>query len=98
MKVLFWSLYAVIVTKSVIMIIAICLLPMTGKGSDEYHPQLFLDEVLNDESSSSTGGDNVFRQLKTIASQTVANIDYEQHIWDNWQCYRSGLYRMAVIY
>lgn len=69
------------------MIIAICLLPMTGRGSDEYHPQLFLDEVLNDESSSSTGGDNVFRQLKTIASQRVANIDYEQQIerWNQYQ-------------
>jgi hypothetical protein len=61
---------------------------MTGRGSDEYHPQLFLDEVLNDESSSSsTGGDNVFRQLKTIASQRVANIDYEQQIerWNQYQ-------------
>jgi hypothetical protein len=59
---------------------------MTGKGSDEYHPQLFLDEVFNDESSS-TGGDNVFRQLKTIASQRVANIDYEQQIerWNQYQ-------------
>lgn len=61
---------------------------MTGRGSDEYHPQLFLDEVLNDESSSSsTGGDNVFRQLKTIASQRVANIDYKQQIerWNQYQ-------------
>ncbi len=91
MKILFWSLYAVIVTKSVIMIIAICLLPMTGRGSDEeYHPQLFLDEVFNDESSSSsssTGGDNVFRQLKTIANQRVADIDHEQQIerWNQYQ-------------
>ncbi len=68
------------------MIIAIWLLPMTGRGSDEYHPQLFLDEVLNDESSS-TGGDNIFRQLKTIASQRVADIDYEQQIerWNQYQ-------------
>jgi hypothetical protein len=60
---------------------------MTGRGSDEYHPQLFLDEVFNDESSSSIGGDNVFRQLKTIASQRVANIDYEQQIerWNQYQ-------------
>jgi hypothetical protein len=64
---------------------------MTGRGSDEYHPQLFLDEVFNDESSSSssssTGGDNVFRQLKAIASQRVANIDYEQQIerWNQYQ-------------
>jgi hypothetical protein len=59
---------------------------MTGRGSDEYHPQLFLDEVFNDESSS-TGGDNVFHQLKTIASQRVANIDYEQQIerWNQYQ-------------
>jgi hypothetical protein len=88
MKVLFWSLYAVIVTKSVIMIIAIYLLPMTGRGSDEYHPQLFLNEVFNDKSSSSnTGGDNVFRQLKAISSQRVAEIDYEQQIarWNQYQ-------------
>ena len=59
---------------------------MTGRGSDEYHPQLFLDEVLNDESSS-TGGGNVFRQLKAVASQRVANIDYEQQIerWNQYQ-------------
>jgi hypothetical protein len=60
---------------------------MTGRGTDEYHPQFFLDEVFNDESSSSTGGDNVFRQLKTIASQRVADIDYEQQIerWNQYQ-------------
>ena len=68
------------------MIIAICLLPMTRRGNDGYHPQLFLDEVFN-EASSSTGGDNVFRQLKTIASQRVANIDYKQQIerWNQYQ-------------
>jgi hypothetical protein len=79
MKILFWSFYAVIVTKSVIRIVAICLLPMTRRGSDGYHPNLFLDEVFNDESTS-PGGDNVFRQLKTVASQRVADIDYEQQI------------------
>jgi hypothetical protein len=74
----------VIVTKSVIMIIAICLLPMTRRGSDGYHPNLFLDNAIND--SSSIGG-NIFRQLKTVASQRVADIDYEQQIarWNQYQ-------------
>jgi hypothetical protein len=77
----------VIVTKSVIMIIAICLLSMIGRGTDGYHPQLFLDEVFNGESSSNTGGDNVFRQLKAVATQRVADIDYEQQIarWNEYQ-------------
>ena len=59
---------------------------MMRRGSDEYHPQLFLDEVFNDESSS-TGGDNVFRQLKAVASQRIADIDYEQQIarWNQYQ-------------
>ena len=59
---------------------------MTERGSDKYHPQLFLVEVLNDESSS-TGGDNVFRQLKAVASQRIADIDYEQQIarWNEYQ-------------
>jgi hypothetical protein len=86
MKIVFWSFYAVIVTKSVIRIIAICLLPMTRRGSDEYHPQLVIDEVFSDKSSR-TGGDNVFRKLRTIASQRVADIDYEQQIerWNQYQ-------------
>jgi hypothetical protein len=69
------------------MIIAICLLPMMERGTDGYHPQLFLDEVFNDESSSNTGGDNVFRQLKAVATQRVADIDYEQQIarWNQYQ-------------
>jgi hypothetical protein len=37
---------------------------MTGRGSDEYHPQLFLDEVFNDESSSSIGGIMFFANLR----------------------------------
>ncbi len=59
---------------------------MTGRGTDEYHPQLFLDKVFNDDSSN-TGGDNVFRQLKAVATQRVADIDYEQQIgrWNQYQ-------------
>jgi hypothetical protein len=66
------------------MIIAICLLPMMGRGTDGYHPQLFLDDVMND--SSSIGG-NIFRQLKAVASQRVSDIDYEQQIarWNQYQ-------------
>jgi hypothetical protein len=91
MKILFWSFYAVIVTKSVIMIIAIYLLPMMRRGSDEYHPKLFLDEVFND--SSSTGAENVFRQLKGVVSQRVAVIDYERQI-DRWNQYQELLDRI----
>jgi len=60
---------------------------MMGRGTDEYHPSLFLDEVFNDDSSSNTGGDNVFRQLKAVASQRIADIDYEQQIarWNEYQ-------------
>jgi len=60
---------------------------MLGRGTDGYHPQLFLDEVFNGESSSNTGGDNVFRQLKAVATQRVADIDYEQQIarWNEYQ-------------
>jgi hypothetical protein len=60
---------------------------MRRKGSDdEYHPQLFLDEVFNDDSSN-TRGENVFRQLKAVATQRVADIDYEQQIerWNQYQ-------------
>src|ERR671919_1328001 len=57
---------------------------MTRRGSDEYHLNLFLDNAIND--SSSIGG-KIFRQLKTIASQRVADIDYEQQIarWNEYQ-------------
>jgi hypothetical protein len=57
---------------------------MTGRGTDEYHPNLFLDDVMND--SSSIGG-NIFRQLRAVATQRVADIDYEQQIarWNQYQ-------------
>ncbi len=63
-----------------------CLLPMMERESDEYHVKLFLDEVFND-ASSNTGGDNVFRQLKAVASQRVADIDHAQQIerWNEYQ-------------
>ncbi len=60
---------------------------MRRKGSDdEYHPHLFLEDLINGGSSSSVG-ENVFRQLKTIASQRVDDIDYEQQIarWNEYQ-------------
>jgi hypothetical protein len=58
---------------------------MKRKGSDEYHPHLFLEDVINDNSGTVEG--NVFHQLKAVASQRVANIDYEQQIkrWNQYQ-------------
>lgn len=58
---------------------------MKRKGSDEYHPHLFLEDVINDSSGTIEG--NVFHQLKAVASQRVANIDYEQQIerWNQYQ-------------
>ena len=58
---------------------------MKRKGSDEYHPHLFPEDVINDSSDTIEG--NVFHQLKTVASQRVANIDYEQQIerWNQYQ-------------
>src|SRR5919112_3299693 len=61
---------------------------MTKRESDEYHLNLFLDSTIN-QSSSSSGG-NVFLQLKSIASQKVANVDYEQQI-DRWNKYQELL-------
>ena len=61
---------------------------MRRKESDEeYHPHLFLDDVINGCSSGSSIGGNVFRQLKAVASQRVADIDYEQQIarWNEYQ-------------
>ncbi len=57
---------------------------MRRKGSDEYHPRLFLEDIINDDSSI---GGKIFRQLKTVASQRVADIDYEQQIarWNEYQ-------------
>src|SRR3712207_6405440 len=59
---------------------------MRRKGSDdEYHPHIFLEDVING-GSSSIGG-NVFRQLRAIANQRVDDIDYEQQIarWNQYQ-------------
>jgi hypothetical protein len=63
---------------------------MRRKGSDdEYHPHLFLEDVINgdDSSSSNSIGGNIFRQLRALASQRVADIDYEQQIarWNQYQ-------------
>src|SRR3712207_4948145 len=59
---------------------------MMKRGNDEYHPKLFLEEVFND-ASSNTGGDNIFRQLKTVTSQRGADIDHAQQIerWNRYQ-------------
>jgi hypothetical protein len=58
---------------------------MTKREDDEYHLNLFLDSAVNDTTSSSGG--NVFLELKSIASQKVADIDYQQQIdrWNNYQ-------------
>src|SRR5215207_671570 len=58
---------------------------MTRRGSDEYRLNLFLDNANNDNSSSIGG--NIFRQLKGVASQRVADIGYEQQIarWNEYQ-------------
>ena len=62
---------------------------MKRKGSDdEYHPHLFLDDAINGGGSSiSSIGGNIFRQLRALASQRVADIDYEQQIarWNQYQ-------------
>jgi hypothetical protein len=60
---------------------------MRRKGSgDEYHPHLFLEDVINGGDSSSIGG-NIFRQLRAVANQRVDDIDYEQQIerWNQYQ-------------
>jgi hypothetical protein len=59
---------------------------MRRKGSDEYHLNLFLEDVINGGGSSSIG-EKIFRQLKAVASQRIANIDYEQQIarWNEYQ-------------
>jgi hypothetical protein len=61
---------------------------MRRKGSgDEYHPHLFLEDVINGGSSGSSIGGNIFRQLRAIANQRVDDIDYEQQIerWNQYQ-------------
>jgi hypothetical protein len=59
---------------------------MRREGSDEYHPRLFLEDIINGGGGSSIGG-NVFRQLTAVANQRIANIDYEQQIerWNQYQ-------------
>ena len=80
-----------IVTKSVIRIEATSSLPMMRRGRDGYHPNLFLDNIINDSSSSNSNvGGNIFRQLKGVASQRVAVIDYERQI-DRWNQYQELL-------
>ena len=61
---------------------------MTKKETGEYHLNLFLDSAINDNSSGS--GENVFQQLKSVASKKVADIDYEQQI-DRWNKYQEIL-------
>ncbi len=61
---------------------------MTKREGDEYHLNLFLDSAINDTRSSSGG--NIFLELKSIASQKVADIDYEQQI-DRWNKYQELL-------
>ena len=77
------------VTKSIIKIIANCFLSMAKKGSEKYHPNPFLDNAINDISSNSSSNvaGNIFRQLEDVASQRVADIDYEQQIarWNEYQ-------------
>ena len=62
---------------------------MTKKReSDEYHLNLFLDSAINGSTSTMEG--SIFRQLKAVASQKVADIDYEQQI-DRWNKYQELL-------
>jgi hypothetical protein len=63
---------------------------MTKRENDEYHLNLFLDSTIDDSNNSSTVGGNIFRQLKALASQRVADIDYEQQI-DRWNKYQELL-------
>ena len=61
---------------------------MTRRGNDEYHLHLFLDSAINDSSSNNNSiGGKIFRQLRAVASQRVAYIDYEQQIsrWNEYQ-------------
>jgi len=62
---------------------------MRRKGSDDqYHPHLFLEDVINGGGSSN--GVNVFRQIKAVTNQRVADMDYEQQI-DRWNQYQELL-------
>src|SRR5919205_2544675 len=62
---------------------------MTKKReSDNYHLNLFLDGTINGSTSTTEG--SLFRQLRAVASQKVAGIDYEQQI-DRWNKYQELL-------
>jgi hypothetical protein len=61
---------------------------LTKRESDEYHVNLFLDSANNDSSCGMEG--NVFRQLKNVANQRLAKVDYEQQI-DRWNKYQELL-------
>ena len=56
-------------------------------SKDGYHPDLFLENAIND--SNDIRG-SVFRQLRAVARQRVADIDYEQQI-DRWNQYQELL-------
>jgi hypothetical protein len=60
---------------------------MIRQGSDEYHPNVFLSDVINDCSRNSSIGGKIFRQLEAVVSQRVVDIDYEQQIarWNEYQ-------------
>jgi hypothetical protein len=83
-KILFYSFYRVIVTKSIIRIIAISFSPMTIRGTDEYHPyqqqiarwneyQELLDKI--DKKCSREAGvrlsRNVKHNVKTFTETTI---------------------------
>jgi hypothetical protein len=61
---------------------------MSKRGSDEYHLNLFHDSATDDSSASRRR--NIFRQLEAVASQRVADIDYEEQI-DRWNRYQELL-------
>ena len=61
---------------------------MSKRGSDEYHLHLFLDTAI--PNSSTSIGENIFRQLKVVASQRISDMDYEQQI-DRWNRYQELL-------
>ena len=62
---------------------------MTKKReSDNYHLNLFLDGTIIGSTSTTEG--SIIRQLRAVASQKVAGIDYEQQI-DRWNKYQELL-------
>ena len=70
------------VTKSIIKIIANCFYLWQKKGVRNIIPILFLITplMISASNSSSNVAGNIFRQLEAVASQRVADIDYEQQI------------------